>query len=649
MTFNAVALKNFRHNIKQYISFFACSAFSILLTFLYVTLIFNDSLWDEMDREDAPLNLAVYTIVAGLAIFAVLFISYVHKSFIKNRYREFAIYMTLGMTKKDIRKLILAENLVIIAASLFTGLITGALFSKLFQTTLLKMLNIDNIKYMLDYRSFIVTTLAFLLIFGFVLLDSLRITKNFTINNLLKKSRKNDISIKPRLIPCLISIIVFAAFIITLITMANITKCLEHTSYYLPVILAILISCFFLISNLSMFVLYLIKKHRKTYNNNIIVVTEMASKFKTNRSIIYLLAVLSSVIIMFIASPFSLTNLSYTIAGNSCPTSLTFISIDKNNPITNNQYDNFITEHKSEIKNNFDVSFIEVKPHTPSTENQFEKLELIKYSDYEKYVSKDNPIKDGEMIVSTSDWVPGKKGISEGTEVSLNIDNNRKFKVAHNLTPDSWLYNSYCYPCTTSIVVTDNDYEKLLSSASQNDIGIVHSINLKDYSKGNKLGDELKSIFNENGQKENLKYRLITKQFIYEGLKGGYSFFLFIAAMAGILFFIASSVVIFFKQYNDIDYMKQKYNKLSKIGISQKEIKKNIAKETSINFIVPLFFGIIIGYTLIYFVCKLVGGATVMEEFMKNTTIIVLAYIVLQFFAFLLSYSKFSKAIMRKK
>jgi len=71
----------------------------------------------------------IYTLmVVILSLFSVGFISYINNSKNKSRSKEFGLYMTMGMTYRDITKLIILEDLVILICSIVSGIAVGAVF-----------------------------------------------------------------------------------------------------------------------------------------------------------------------------------------------------------------------------------------------------------------------------------------------------------------------------------------------------------------------------------------------------------------------------------------------------------------------------------------------------------------------------------------
>ena len=131
MTFKDVAIKNFKGSMRKYITYYLCNSFIIMTFFMYSTLMFNDKLSNSDQLAKGALDTLKIPSVS-LGLFSIVFISYAHSTFIRGRKKEFGLFMNLGMSISDIRKIILYENILIGVAAIILGIISGLVFSRLF-------------------------------------------------------------------------------------------------------------------------------------------------------------------------------------------------------------------------------------------------------------------------------------------------------------------------------------------------------------------------------------------------------------------------------------------------------------------------------------------------------------------------------------
>ena len=128
MTFKQLVWKMAKVNKRKYIFYFLCKSFTVMVFFMFSTVFFNNEIIDNPQIQHGMNEILMIPAIA-LLIFTVFFISYAHSIFIKRRKKEFGLFMTLGMTNRDLIKLILIENVGIALVSIGTGILSGIVFS----------------------------------------------------------------------------------------------------------------------------------------------------------------------------------------------------------------------------------------------------------------------------------------------------------------------------------------------------------------------------------------------------------------------------------------------------------------------------------------------------------------------------------------
>jgi len=159
-----------------------------MIFFMYMTLVFNRDIMECLHESKADAVMVMS--VSAIMIFSVFFINYSHFSFIRSRNKEFGLYLTLGMSRKDIGRIILVENFIIASLSTFAGILAGMVFSKFFFIAVVKLLNISEVQFILDFRQFAATFIVFAAIFSCVVLFSRFATGRLEIAELLKEEAK---------------------------------------------------------------------------------------------------------------------------------------------------------------------------------------------------------------------------------------------------------------------------------------------------------------------------------------------------------------------------------------------------------------------------------------------------------------------------
>lgn len=624
MKFRDVIIKNFVWNMKQYLSLFLCSAFSITVFFIYATLIFHEGI---VAGEQADFFAYVIPVtVVGISLFSVFFILYANRAFIKARSKEFGIYMTLGMDSREVRNLVNWETILISFGSLIIGLLTGTLFSRIFQMGIVKLLELKDIKYQLDYRSFLLTIGAFVGVFAVVIIrTSLRMRK-MDISSLLKEARvaeRNGEKKRSGLFG-LFGILLMVLSIGLLVIVSNNESLNSNPLVILFYILVLFSGVYLVISQGGSALLSFLKK-RKCYLRNLLPITRMHEKYAQNKKILFTLSVLSTMTIFLVASPFSLFRLSENIAEMN-PNDVEFIQTNTVNQIEETKLLSILS--KQEIVSMEKVPFVYLYRSEGEWNGSLENgVPVIPLSTYQAQTGNSFVLSSGECVNVVVAWQPGNHGIDPSSTLRLYGTKQYDFQVVKAGHEPYFATGSFpeagAMPSNVAIVVTDIDYEKLVAENS-NLLGAYRLIDYKDWKQTEEVVTSLKEVIG-NGQG-----KVISVYDVYSDLKNGYAAFLFVCSVMGVLFFIAGGSVLYFRQYTELSAAKVEFQKLSKIGITSQEVKSIIGKELCVIFFIPLVFGSFAGVSIICLVTNMVGGSEVLREFLENTAKIIAFYFVCQ-------------------
>lgn len=118
--FAKLALRNVRRQIQNYLIYFVTVAMSVALMFAVNNLSCNTALKEIIkDSTDMETTFKVVTILASFVTALVL--SYATGYMLKLRRREFGMYLTLGMTRKNIRTLFVCETGILSGLAMILG------------------------------------------------------------------------------------------------------------------------------------------------------------------------------------------------------------------------------------------------------------------------------------------------------------------------------------------------------------------------------------------------------------------------------------------------------------------------------------------------------------------------------------------------
>ncbi len=636
MTFKDVVFKNFIGNIKKYYAYFLSSSFSIMLFFMYAALIFNKNL---EGRSDADVLSYVFPItMVAIAVFSVFFINYAHSSFVKGRNKEFGIYVTLGLNEKELRALINLESLFINIASFVTSVLVGALFSRLFQMVILSLLEIKNIGFSMDYRPFLVTFLVFFLIFGSVIIRMMLRMRKLDINSLLQEARKSEGREYRKTDPFFggLGLLIMLSSVVMLVVIANNDKLNSNAIILLIYMSVSFLGIYLTLSCGGNMIMQLFKRSRHYYKN-LLSATQLHHKFNQNKKIIFILSVLSTMTIFLVASPFSLFSLSESIA-EMAMNHVEYVETGTVNHLDGGKLSEVLSDKN--ITNQKTVKFIYL--NTKKGSNQLaDSKPVISATDYNRLTTSNIMVNQGQAVNIIIDWIPGNHGVVPGKNYTLYLGENAYQYNILDSGRGKWIASMECFTSNSVLVLNDSDYQALASKVTKNNIGYYHMINFKNWKKSGEVTEKLKTLL---GSKE-LKVISILDQ--YKDLRNGYSVFLFVSTVMGIMFFVAGGSVLYFKQFTELPEAKVAFNKLFKIGITDKEMKSVIGRELFIVFFLPLLFGTFFGTSLIYLMTYIVGGDAIIKEFIRNAFIVVGIYFASQGIFYIITRNKYIAEIIK--
>lgn len=196
MIFRHIVGKNLKYNLGCFLSYLFVNSFVIVVLFLYGSLLFNEILArnSSFRAASAYIQAAAYAIL----LFSIVFVTYTGIYFVKSRSREFALYLTLGMTDRDLTRMIHIESLTIVAGSMVFGMLSELLLSNLFYMILSRILGFTGFSYReiyyIDYRTFLLSFGVFILVFLFNMLFTNIFIRRLSIVQMMKSSSTKGVS-----------------------------------------------------------------------------------------------------------------------------------------------------------------------------------------------------------------------------------------------------------------------------------------------------------------------------------------------------------------------------------------------------------------------------------------------------------------------
>lgn len=619
-----IALNNVRKSFKDYSIYFLTLTLGVCIFYAFNS-IGDQKAFLELGKRQAEYIKVLQGLISGISVFisCVLggLILYANNFLVKKRKKELGIYMTLGMGKNKISKILTYETALVGIISLVVGLGLGiivsqgisAFASKLFEVSL------SNYKFLLSTDAILKTVLYFGIIFILVMLFNTFVISKYKLIDMLTAAKKNeDIKIKN---PILTAIIFFISLGLLGVAYKLVIKVgLNPTDrmFLVSIVLGIL-GTLLLFFSLAGFVLYVLQRNKNVYLKglNIFVLRQMNSKINTNFLSMTVICLMLFLTISTLATGLSFKNALEKGLENTTPfdASATYY-IDEDSKIKTAEESikelgfKFNPEDKIVSYNEYKLEKTNLESLLNKNAEGKNKKEIVEAMTYKGTnaisISSYNDIRalSGEKSVSLANnevLISSNLGEVENTLKNI-LKNNEKieidgkeYKIANNALIGEGKVIKEAFESTGmtnnffTLIVPDNIVSNLKP--------IANKINI-NFPKNSNEEERVQKLFNEyrDGVVDSSKYGFVngyTRARIYEDNNGMTNIVLFIGIYLGVIFLISSTAVLALQQLSEASDSIDRYKSLRRIGVSQKMINKSIFTQVSIYFGLPLVVALV--------------------------------------------------------
>lgn len=619
-----IALNNVRKSFKDYSIYFLTLTLGVCIFYAFNS-IGDQKAFLELGKRQAEYIKVLQGLISGISVFisCVLggLILYANNFLVKKRKKELGIYMTLGMGKNKISKILTYETALVGIISLVVGLGVGIIVSQGISAFAAKLfeVSLSNYKFLLSTDAILKTILYFGIIFILVMLFNTFVISKYKLIDMLTAAKKNeDIKIKN---PILTAIIFFISLGLLGVAYKLVIKVgLNPTdSMFLVSIVLGILGTLLLFFSLAGFVLYVLQKNKNVYLKglNIFVLRQMNSKINTNFLSMTVICLMLFLTISTLATGLSFKNALEKGLENTTPfdASATYY-IDEDSKIKTAEESirelgfKFNPEDKIVSYNEYKLEKTNLESLLNKNAEGKNKKEIVEAMTYKGTnaisISSYNDIRalSGEKSVSLANnevLISSNLGEVENTLKNI-IKNNEKieidgkeYKIANNALIGEGKVIKEAFESTGmtnnffTLIVPDNMVSNLKP--------IANKINI-NFPKNSNEEERVQKLFNEyrDGVVDSSKYGFVngyTKARIYEDNNGMTNIVLFIGIYLGVIFLISSTAVLALQQLSEASDSIDRYKSLRRIGVSQKMINKSIFTQVSIYFGLPLVVALV--------------------------------------------------------
>ena len=596
--YSKFALNNLVKNKRFILPYILSTIFTIASFYILTSLSLGKNL-DKLPQGISATKQVLGFGVIVIAIFSAIFLFYTYSFLIKRRVREFGLYSVLGMTKKQIARILILETIFIAVLTLVFGLAFGLLFDKLMLLVLLKLFTAGvSFGFVITPIAVFLTILLFGGIFFLLLIYTVIKISRLKIVALLKEENNGEREPKARFILAILGLGLTGYGYYLAQTIQNPIKAMMM---FFVAVLAVIFGTYLIFMAVSITVLKLMKNNKTFYYKpkNFISVSGLLYRMKRNAVGLANICILSTMVLVTMGTTSALyagseeaynTRFPRDIIINgyrSTEGKLTEIekNVKKATQDAGVEAKDLVSYNMLNVVGRLNGTEINYESEFTGSFDKLKSIVVLELKDYNKVSKEQKTLNTGETLLFID-----KKGKYEANEITVQGVN---LKIKEKLTdfPGALGTAAANVIDTYYVVVKDNADVKKIESALKKKLnmsdeeGEVYNyvgFNISDKTKEAQVIENFKQLekegnINIEGKAEN-----------ETNFKGFYASFLFIGVFISMIFVVSQVVIMYYKQISEGYEDKGKFGIMRKVGLTDRQIKQSIRSQVLMIFFAPL-------------------------------------------------------------
>ena len=614
--YSKIAINNVKKSFKDYTIYFLTLTFAVCIFYSFNSIESQKAMF-EISKSEASYIDILTTVISWVSVFvsAILggLIIYANNFMIKRRKKELGVYMTLGMSKRKISKILVSESFFIGLMSLGAGLIFGITLSQglSFFTAKLFQVGMSEYKFIFSAGAAVKTIVYFGIMFLLIMIFNTFVISKYKLIDMINASKKSEnIKIKNPIVSIIVFVLGVGALIFAYKLVMEVGLNVKDYRFFISIILGIMGTAFFYYG-LAGFILYVVKNSKNIYLKklNIFVTRQISSKINTNFVSITAICLMLFITISILSTGLSFKNSLESSLKDTVPfdASARIINFDENSTrtveeafkeygfnFTNKERYVVIEEYRLEEKFGDILRGYGDSKGYKFLYDGYDKISALKISDYNKLRELNGQssieLKEDELLINSnfSKLIPLVKNYMKENktlkinQVSYNIKNEELITEAYESTG---VANNFF-----TVILPDKALENLKPDETILNGNFVGEDREKRESE---IGEVFKNSRDEGRKGKDFIILGYTKTDLYSMTKGLTTTILYVGIYIGIVFLISSAAVLALQQLSEASDSIDRYKSLRRIGASRKMINKTIFIQTLIYFVMPLALAVI--------------------------------------------------------
>ena len=661
--YSKIAFKNVKKSFKDYTIYFFTLMLAVCIFYTFNSVESQKAMSEITSSGESYVDI-LSKVISYVSVFIAFILGslilYANNFLVKKRNKELGIYMTLGMSKNKISKILILETIIVGILSLISGLILGLIFSQGLSILVVKLfgLKMSTYSFVISGKAMIKTVLYFGIMFLLVMIFNSFVISKYKIIDLLTVGRKTEeVKFKSNIV----YLITFILCVISLVTAYKLILevgllGIKDKKFLISILLGV-VGTFLFFFSLSGFILYIVKKNKKIYFKglNIFIVKQINSKVNTNFISMSVICLMLFMTIGMLSTGFSFKNAIESGLKDSTPYDASAnLYIDEGEKANNIQksLEYIGVKFNKEDKVVYYDLYTDNKTISEALNlnaNMRSLMNYMKLSDYNKIRALDNQnaieLNKDEVLI-TSNYANTLEAIQNYVKNNDSIKiENKSYKIKDKKVIEENLKTYFMKNNMITVIVNDDVCDNMALISSNVNVNFVGEGKEKRESD---FTNKIYSYKTADTNYDKIGFVLgASRTDIYESNKGITTIVLFIGIYIGIVFLISSMSVLALQQLSEASDSIDRYKSLKRLGASEKDINKTIFIQTLVYFSLPVilaFIHSVIGIKVANDFVSVYNKPDIMGSSLITAGIFMIVYIIY----FYITYSGYKNIVKNK-
>lgn len=655
--------------MQNYLIYFATLILGVAIFYVFNALGSQTVMLKVSSNTEEIINLmneAMSVVSVFVSIVLGFLVVYASTFLMKRRKKEFGIYLTLGMGKTQVAKILVIETLLIGVISLVIGLLLGIGISQGMSVVTANLFEADmtNFRFMVSTSAIVKTIVYFAIMYVIVMVLDVIVVSRAKLINLLHAGSKSQKNHAKNPIVCVLAFIIAVVMLATAYykVTAGVNEISDIRGLGIQIAKGI-IGTFLVFWSVSGMLLAIVKRCRRFYYKGInsFSVKELGSRINTTVFSGGIICLLLFFTICILSSSMAIRNSMNHVLETCIPVDVQFSKLYSYDAAED--YD--MTGHN--VEENLKACDIDTSKLTDVTEMhlyapedihigdffgkkfaesgsdyfKYASMETMHIGDYNAFVSSFGgttiDLAEDEYVILCNYGEMDKRynvGLAEGQTVTIK---GKTYHPKYSTCVDGIVYISnsesnegvLLVPDATDLSDCNYWYDIYSANYNTTDQTEVDALNAY-YSDANfyKLQEaKTETVLSEDGSYYSMNCE--TSKRLRDNSVGLTAMIVFIGIYLGVVFLISGAAILSLKELSEAADSKEKYKILRRIGVDEKKIRHSLLAQSGVFFGMPLLLAIvhsIFGMQTAMFILTAFGRGGLLGSILLAAAVILVIY-----------------------